>query len=134
MIFKLKPEIKQLWTTALRSGDYKQGRGALRNDNNEMCCLGVLCNLHAQAHPEIAAAQKDPEVYMGDHVLPPKAVMMWAFDVQDNGKIDYHVKFREDGIDERGRYTHQGCTALVELNDDAEYSFKQIANVIDKYL
>ena len=134
MVRKLKPEIKQLWLAALRSGDYKQAQGVLRNPSNAMCCLGVLCNLHAQAHPKIAAAQDDPTVYMGDSSLPPEDVMKWAFDVKDHDCINYHVEFREDGIDDRGRTTHNGATTLVELNDSREYSFKQIANVIDKYL
>jgi hypothetical protein len=60
----MKPEIKKMWLEALRSGQYKQGGGALRpHGGNEFCCLGVLCNLHAQTHPKIAAQQKDPEVY-----------------------------------------------------------------------
>ena len=134
MVMKLKPEIKQLWLAALRSGDYKQGRGALRNTSNEMCCLGVLCNLHAQAFPKIAAAQGNSTVYMGDDAIPPRDVMMWAFDGQEPDDVDQHGTFREDSTDSRNRVTYRGCTSLVELNDDAEYSFKQIANVIDKFM
>jgi hypothetical protein len=40
--------IKQKWVAALRSGDYKQGRGALRTGSVgalEYCCLGVLCEI-----------------------------------------------------------------------------------------
>lgn len=33
------------WTDALRSGEYKQGKYALRNTRNEFCCLGVACDL-----------------------------------------------------------------------------------------
>lgn len=38
----MTPELKALWIAALRSGDYKQGTGALRNPDNTWCCLGVL--------------------------------------------------------------------------------------------
>jgi hypothetical protein len=38
-------EWKDKWVAALRSGDYKQGTYQLINDNNEYCCLGVLCRL-----------------------------------------------------------------------------------------
>jgi hypothetical protein len=38
----LDPEIKEKWVAALRSGQFKQGRGSLRN-GNQYCCLGVLC-------------------------------------------------------------------------------------------
>jgi hypothetical protein len=50
----MKTEIKQKWLNALRSGEYKQGIGALRKatedengkyDDKEYCCLGVLCDI-----------------------------------------------------------------------------------------
>jgi len=41
---KMKPEIKELWIEALRSGQYKQGHNRLRT-NNRYCCLGVLCDI-----------------------------------------------------------------------------------------
>jgi hypothetical protein len=42
--------IKQQWVAALRSGQYKQGKGKLRRASSEgdlYCCLGVLCDLLA---------------------------------------------------------------------------------------
>lgn len=39
-----KPENFRKWLDALRSGEYKQGRGTLRSDNN-FCCLGVACDI-----------------------------------------------------------------------------------------
>lgn len=42
MQFKLKVEDKVKWLAALRSGSYKQSRGALYNSHdNGYCCLGV---------------------------------------------------------------------------------------------
>lgn len=46
----MKADIKQRWVEALRSGQYKQGRGFLKR-NNAYCCLGVLCELHRQDFP-----------------------------------------------------------------------------------
>jgi hypothetical protein len=43
----MDPVIKQKWCDALRSGKYKQGRGALRNCNDHFCCLGVCADLIA---------------------------------------------------------------------------------------
>lgn len=40
----MTPEFKALWIEALRSGKYKQGRGALRRGDT-FCCLGVACDL-----------------------------------------------------------------------------------------
>ena len=39
-------KIANMWIKALESGDYKQGKCALRNDNDCFCCLGVLCDLY----------------------------------------------------------------------------------------
>jgi hypothetical protein len=39
------PELKQRWLDALRSGKYKQGKGALRTGKDHFCCLGVLCDI-----------------------------------------------------------------------------------------
>lgn len=38
-------ELKRKWVEALRSGEYKQGVGYLRDDENHFCCLGVLCDI-----------------------------------------------------------------------------------------
>lgn len=52
---KMKPEVKEQWVTALRSGDFLQITGALKqlkaiNENSDdkrvgYCCLGVLCEV-----------------------------------------------------------------------------------------
>lgn len=44
----MKAEIKQRWITALRSGQYKQGSGSLKQEKRDttyFCCLGVLTDL-----------------------------------------------------------------------------------------
>lgn len=40
----MNKKIKKLWLKALRSGEYKQGKLALRI-KNKYCCLGVLCDI-----------------------------------------------------------------------------------------
>jgi hypothetical protein len=40
----VKKSIKEKWVAALRSNDYKQGIGSLR-DGDTYCCLGVLCDV-----------------------------------------------------------------------------------------
>ena len=37
-------ELKAKWVKALRSGEYAQGTGQLR-DGDSYCCLGVLCEI-----------------------------------------------------------------------------------------
>ncbi len=73
----MKYEIAEQWAAALRSDEYKQGYGQLRN-NDKFCCLGVLCNLHAQAHPNIAARQKYSNRYISQAYELPPEVVNWA--------------------------------------------------------
>lgn len=37
-------DLHRKWIDALRSGNYKQGREALRTDDDEFCCLGVAAD------------------------------------------------------------------------------------------
>ena len=39
---KLDQDTFDKWISALRSGEYRQGRGALRSKDDRFCCLGVL--------------------------------------------------------------------------------------------
>ena len=119
----MNKEIKAKWVAALRSGDYVQGKGTLRSEGNQLrsegdqfCCLGVLCNLHAQAHPKIAAKQKDSESYMGESEILPDAVMEWSEVNTRNGLFG----------DDSGRST------LASLND-AGTSFSELAKIIEKH-
>lgn len=72
----MNPNLKSL-IVALRSGEYMQAKNQLRTPDNSFCCLGVACNLHALAHPEIAAQQHNPTSYMGSVEILPFAVEDW---------------------------------------------------------
>jgi hypothetical protein len=58
---KMNPKLKQKWVTALRSGDYKQGKGKLcslaNNGIERFCCLGVLC--------DVAGVKREPRPDLG---------------------------------------------------------------------
>lgn len=75
---KMNPRVKKLWVEALRSGAYEQGRFYLRSNDDKFCPLGVLCNLHAIEHPEIAAGNRVKTLYMGKETSLPPAVEHWA--------------------------------------------------------
>jgi hypothetical protein len=122
----MKKRIKNKWIKALRSGDYKQTEGALRA-GDAFCCLGVLCNIHAQEHPEIAAKEKSPRYYMGAHGLLPPAVVEWA------GLTNVATEENGDPTDIKVTYRDKETT-LSNLNDSEELSFKKIAKVIERCL
>ena len=114
----MNKRIKKLWVAALRSGEYKQGRRRLRSNVNTFCCLGVLCNIHAQEHPKIAAAQKDSEQYMGSYARLPLAVCRWA-------------KFKPVH-DEAIRIA--GDLNFLAAHNDKGVSFAKIADAIEEQL
>ena len=112
----MKSSIAKLWTAALRSGQYKQTGGKLRGEFNgitSFCCLGVLCNLHAQAHPDIAARQPTTAEYMGRRLVLPNEVAEWA---GMTGLLGYFKS-----------------TTLANENDQGA-SFNKIADLIDKHV
>ena len=49
--YSLPREFKEAWIKALKSGNYTQGAGALRRENEQLidkpeyCCLGVACSV-----------------------------------------------------------------------------------------
>lgn len=104
-------KIAKLWIEALRSGQYQQGEGTLRDRDNKFCCLGVLCNLHAQEHPEVAKMQSVPSKYLGESEFLPSRVVWWA------------------GMkSEAGVYGHNELTT----DNDSGLSFTAIATIIEK--
>jgi hypothetical protein len=54
----MKAKLRNKWTTALRSGEYRQCRGALRDGKGGFCCLGVLRLVGAQNGIRIRKSRK----------------------------------------------------------------------------
>jgi hypothetical protein len=114
----MNPHIKSKWVAALRSGQYKQGSGRLRDKKNRFCCLGVLCNLHAQAFPEFAAGELNPLRYAGYEGCIPPIVMKWA-DIEDN---------------RGGWVVIDGSRRALTGHMDAGRTFAEIADAIEAQL
>jgi hypothetical protein len=134
----MKPEIKAMWLDALRSGEYRQGQGVLRSEDNEYCCLGVLCDLYQKQTGEmywasdadkIADREDDGEVthfYSYDFgnakvghyafAMPPEEVFEWS-----GLRGDAYLK-GEDGKEYN----------LPEMNDNGK-TFEEIAQLIELY-
>lgn len=110
----MKTEIAKKWIAALRSGEYRQAKGRLR-DGSSFCCLGVLCNVHAQEFPDIAKRQRQTNAYIGAEKVPPEEVMEWS------------------GLNERNPVVRfwEMERSLAELNDEGE-SFETIADLIEE--
>lgn len=130
----MNERVKKLWLEALRGDEYKQGKGYLKtvrttvhNDQAEViefCCLGVLCDLHAEETSGqwveggrwVEGVGRGVPKYLGECALLPEEVMQWA-------GLREHPRVKVSTI-ERG---------LASLNDEGR-SFMEIANYIEESL
>ncbi len=85
----MKARIKKLWVDALRSGEFKQGEGCLKDDD-KFCCLGVLCELYRREEGcewgtsgRLILSNHDG----GAYYLPP-VVQAWAGLSEDNPRVN----------------------------------------------
>jgi hypothetical protein len=118
---RLTPQFKLLWLSALLSGKYRQGRGGLKQvnvvDEETYCCLGVACDLTGE----------------GEWESPASYSRFAGF------KSKYSSQFGDLGRIPRGLAEKLGLTEaaqgkLIDMNDSKNWSFKRIANWIDKNL
>jgi len=103
------------WLKALRSGDYKQGRGSLCN-KNKYCCLGVLC--------EIAKIPKS--------VVSSKVLKADIFEYEGETGYLPHTLVIKLGISKFGSIGNTSYS-LAALNDEFGSTFELIADVIESY-
>lgn len=113
--------IADQWVQALRSGDYEQGRDALRL-GGQHCCLGVLCDLHRKEgggewiHSAPGNGPDGCLTYQTfdgdwDYSLLPDAVRRWA------GLLDTSPAL-------------PGGRLVTQRNDDG-WTFGQLADLIE---
>ncbi len=125
----MKPEIKKLWSDALNSGNYRQGKGQLLKDG-EFCCLGVLCDVYvrqtnlAEWLPSEPVTGRhmiiDKNALAGDYITSglPWYVRQWAGDLS----YDPLILYKGESL------------PLSQLNDAFGLDFKQIAQLIEDQL
>jgi len=120
---KMNPEVKALWLEALRSGEYEQGVGHL-NQDGKLCCLGVLCEVAIRAALDVTKGHSefDPTVvtYSGSSDRLPWSLQKWS---------------GVDGVGNIGDAYRAGLPegSLAGLNDEAKYTFDEIAEVIEEH-
>lgn len=122
----MNEDVKELWTTALLSGKYKQGRKrltAVKEGVTTDCCLGVLCKIAvAQGMElEIRSIDYDGDLfidYNGEGSTLPQAVRDWAGLDQSNPVVTD---------------AEHGRNSLAEFNDNGK-TFSEIAEIIERNL
>lgn len=137
MATKMIPEVKAKLTANLRSGEYLQGRHALRptrKDNNGWCCLGVGCDLFRKetGKGEWIVGERENMLFIINHedgikeasaTMPSSSVIKWMFggDYRDHSDIDWLIKNGEQTL------------SLPGANDD-RVSFDRLADIIDEQM
>jgi hypothetical protein len=84
-------KLKAKWVEALRSGDYAQAEGVLRDATSDVtryCCLGVLCNVMGaawgQGVPTLGSLVLQNE---DEELLSPEALKMAGFSTRIEGTL-----------------------------------------------
>lgn len=126
--------VKNAWTTALRSGEYVQGKGTLRRTHQDgseasYCCLGVLCDLAVQgAFPTDLSCRWDDRGWGNDAFL---------YSFPDNSGEEVRSQLNRALQEEFGLYS-KDCGELMVLNDGLDGAdpcpFATIADWIDNNL
>lgn len=101
------------WVAALRSGEYSQGKHALRTDEG-FCCLGVACDISGLGEWNERLGfewEQDGEGYEEQSLLP-NHVMEWLGLTSHDGTIN-------------------DMTTLASKNDKG-WTFAEIADVIEE--
>lgn len=130
----MRKEIALRWAEALRSEKYTQGRYALRQTDDAYCCLGVLCDLAAEAGvgrwERVGAgwAFVTDDGRREEEMLPPD-VMAWS-GIQ-RGEVVW-VREDDDMLEAMKRpvLLRKG-SSLAGLNDEGGVSFEDIASYIE---
>jgi hypothetical protein len=121
----MKPEVKEKWLQALRSGQYQQASAALcavdRDGDHAFCCLGVLCEI-------MGIERKDPWEFEEDGPDTLDAIY------RDPSWEDDHTGFPEDRWMEEVCGLRRGEARDVADMNDRGQSFNQIADYIEASL
>lgn len=137
------PEIKADWLAALRSGEYSQTKGALK-DGIGYCCLGVLCDLAEKAGVAEFVAREVPNEYGPEHEPEIRTGYVEKGDdtpYPDNELLPHYVRDWA-GMDDINPYVTSGMDeyggtirhTLADLNDDHDKDFTEIAAYIEEQI
>jgi hypothetical protein len=105
----------RLWVKALRSGDFKQGKGCLKNEDDTYCCLGVATKVAMENGVEVG------EVFDWGQAGLPSAVQDW-----------YGLRSANPAVGIEGPATGWGLCDAIGANDFRNLDFGQIADAIEK--
>lgn len=132
--WKQSPEkARKLWVEALRSGEYEQCQNSLHKQDacgfDQYCCLGVACEVYQQHVGDLDIATHtldDEKTYDGEFATLPHKVAKWL-NIEPSGTLSEHKSVPREDEDYEGI-----INSLVDANDDFEFNFGQIADIIEE--
>jgi hypothetical protein len=142
IITRLKPEVKNLWVEALRSGKYQQGQGALvvvetvtddetgqtTEHSRRYCCLGVLTQLAVDNN--VPGVRQDEDGYFQMEIETDEGHIEWV------GSVDEDLPRQVcdwAGIS-RSNPRFANGTSAIEMNDGLGATFEDIAAAVERDL
>jgi hypothetical protein len=134
------------WIEALRSGEFKKGKGSLvqvdSEGNKKYCCLGVACALAGLEEAKVKVIDEDKQRIFAlgfktngdvETSFLPKQVQQWLGITEKNPLVETNA----EGIltTEAGRLG-RWIRSLSDVNDgglaEKEVTFSEIADLIEK--
>lgn len=143
---KLKPEYKERWLKALRSGDYSQGKGYLKTIDNRYCCLGVLCDIFSEkVNGTWKLAESGTafgfslgnEFNIGQKCFPPTELNTLVHELyhREVQFLTYCIPLSSEDYNRLSAlYILKGDTVYLSDLNDKGVPFSEIADLIEKYL
>ena len=113
---KMNQTVKEKWLQALRSKEYEQNYGCLK-DGNKFCCLGVLTDLYIKEN-NLNWTLKIENDFCERFAAPNWKVCDWADLKNPNPDVKIDKPFPD---------------SLAGMNDHG-YSFEEIADIIEQQL
>ncbi len=113
-------KVAQAWVAALRSGEYKQTKGNLKN-NNKFCCLGVMCDLQGR------------EWHVDEWMDGMRIKTYHVNGKSRDGSTERFNEFPPPAAMETVGLTRDQAGILADMNDSGA-TFKQIAKEIEGML
>ena len=113
---EITPEqARKEWVKDLRSGEYQQITGQLREGDNGRCCLGVACDTYKRL---TGKGEWDDNTFVANEND------FCSFELPD-------IVMTFFGFDNTDPYLNNSLTATT-LNDDRRKTFIEIADLIEK--
>lgn len=103
-------KLKADWVKALRSGEYRQARGLLKDTTGGFCCLGILCKVTG------LEIRDDGFGVVGADTITNTAMYQPIFDILGGHSKSSQLSTRNDGTSSMRPQTFPEIADYIEGN------------------